>query len=78
MMAPKWFACSICGLTRLGLEPVHGDNPCPMKVEEHEATMAMLESRKAAETGGAFATTDMVEMIRKMQARIFGEDDDDE
>lgn len=76
-MAPQWFHCSICGLQRLGVGPVHGDNPCPMKVEEHAATMALLELRKAAEAGGSFAISDMNAMVKKMAERMLGADDDD-
>lgn len=78
MTTPKWFACNICGLQRLGLEPVHGDNPCPIKVEEHEATMAVLEARKEAEGREGFAMVDMMAMLQKMTSRIVGDDDDDD
>jgi hypothetical protein len=48
-----------------------------MKVEEHAATMALLELRKAAEAGGSFAISDMNAMVKKMAERMLGADDDD-
>lgn len=76
--APKWFSCGICGLQRLGLGPVHGDEPCPVKMEEHEATMAILEQRKATEASEAFSMSDMNAMLEKITRRFVGADDDDD
>lgn len=78
MMAPKWFSCSVCGLQRLGLEPVHEDNPCPMKVEEHEAYMALMETQRASYAGTGFATNDMVAMMKRMTKGMGIDLDDDD
>lgn len=41
-----WVFCPHCGQTGffVGQSP-HGDNPCPLKLEEHEKQMELLDAR---------------------------------
>lgn len=72
MTTPKWFQCGFCFAQRLGLEPVHGDDPCPWKIAEVEATLAALASQQASYERQGFAMNDMTSMLKKMT----GQDDD--
>lgn len=73
-MAPQWFTCGYCHLQRLGVEPVHGGEPCPMKAAESAAYIAMLESQQASHDRSGFAMNDMTKIMKRMTG---GDDDDD-
>lgn len=73
MTAQQWFTCSFCHTTRIGIGPVHGDGPCPMKVREHEAYVSLMETQKASYVNQGFMSGDMVAMLKK----ITGVEDDD-
>jgi hypothetical protein len=66
MTAPQWFSCNYCHLQRLGLGPVHGDEPCPMKAKESLALIEMLGAQTDSYNRSAFMANDAVAMMRKI------------
>lgn len=71
MSGPNWFTCGYCHASAFG-GPPHNTDPCPMKVREHEAYVAMLEAQRASHQGAGFAVADMGEAMRRMM----GDDDE--
>lgn len=79
--SPKWFTCGFCFITRMGLEPVHGDNPCPLKVAESEAFRAKIEAERAYFERQAFAVLDAGKGLESMMGTIkkaMGVEDEDD
>lgn len=82
MTAPIWFTCGYCYTTRLSDQPIHGDNPCPLKAEESKALVAQLEAQKSYFDRQAFAALDtskgMESVIALMRSLTGQEDPDDD
>jgi len=61
-----WINCGYCFAYKWG-EPPHGSGmPCPVKLRESDAYVAMLEAQKASYVGSGFMVNDAAAMMRKL------------
>lgn len=81
MTHPQWSVCPCCATQRLGIEPVHGDGPCPLKIEEHEIYMQTMEAQRLYYERQAFALLDAKQTTGQMMGimkKVMGVEEEDE